>query len=75
MTPVEIFEYKNIWMRANPFCIKTHEDFALHGKRWCRANLKQHQWNFIQYTNVYEHTFCFEHEDDKKRFEDFLERK
>lgn len=75
MTPIEIFEYKNKWMRTSPFCVKTHEDFDSDGKQWCRSNLKQHQWNFIHYTDVYEHTFCFEHEDDKNRFEEFLKRK
>lgn len=71
MTPQEIFEYKHRWMKANSFDVEVNEDFDFDGKEWCKANLQQHQWNFIRFSDVYSHMFCFEHEDDMERFEEF----
>jgi hypothetical protein len=75
MTPQEIFEYKRRWMQVSDYSVIVNEDLDFDGKRWCKAYLKQHQWNFIRFASIYEHTFCFEHEGDKHRFEEFLKRK
>lgn len=60
MTPQEIFEYKNKWLTNGGHCVRIHSDLDIEGKNWCRKNLERHQWSFEKYTDVYEHTFCFE---------------
>lgn len=70
MTPVEIFEYKQKWMGSgdnNPISI--HSDKRRKALEWCRKNLYRHQWNIVQYTDVYEDTFFFEHKLASENFE------
>jgi hypothetical protein len=69
MTPIEIFEYKLKWHKTSSNIVKMHSDLEFESKRWCRQNLKQHQWDFSKYTNVYEDTFYFETEEMKRQFE------
>ena len=69
MTPLEISEYKQRWMRGTPYPVRLHSDLTDRGKTWCRRNLEQHQWKMNTWTNVYEHTFYFEHQDDSLIFE------
>jgi hypothetical protein len=69
MTPIEIFEYKLNWHKSSSNIVKVHSDLEFESKRWCRQNLKQHQWDFSKYTNVYEDTFYFETEEMKRQFE------
>lgn len=73
MTPLEIFEYKNRWMQKQGNTVPVHEDFEFDGKQWCRDNLKQHEWHMICHTEVYGHTFCFETEELKKKFEEYVD--
>lgn len=75
MTPQQIFEHKNRWMNDNPFCVEVGEDDDFDGKQWCRENLLQHQWKFIKYSGMYEHTFCFELEQDMNRFKQYIEQR
>ncbi len=70
MTPQEIAEYKQRWMRTgnnNP--VRLHSDLDTQGKTWCRRNLERHQWSMTTWTNVYEHTFFFENADHAELFE------
>lgn len=67
MTPIEIFEYKNRWKPG--YAVRLHSDLVIEGKNWCRRNCERHQWSMMDYTNVYEHTFHFELEDQGKEFE------
>jgi hypothetical protein len=70
MTPQEIFEYKLKWHKTSSSIVKVHSDLEYEAKRWCRLNLKQHQWDFSKYTNVYEDTFYFE----TSEFQDLFEK-
>ena len=67
MTPQEIFEYKLRW-KPNAFTVRLHSDLTDRGKTWCRRHLDRWQWSFESYTDVYEHTFYFEHEMDAVEF-------
>tara|TARA_R110000796_G_scaffold17427_2_gene53660 strand:+ start:612 stop:848 length:237 start_codon:yes stop_codon:yes gene_type:complete len=69
MTPQEINEYKLRWMGSSPYSVRLHSDLDTQGKTWCRRNLERHQWKMNTWTNVYEHTFYFEHQDDSLIFE------
>jgi hypothetical protein len=67
MTPQEISDYKLRW-RNNSFSVRLHSDLDWKGKGWCRKNLQRHQWSFDSWTDVYEHTFNFEREEDAVSF-------
>ena len=69
MTPQEIFDYKTQWLMNSKHFVRINEDSDFDAKRWCRENLKQHQWHFTRYTDVYEHTMQFETEQMKDDFE------
>lgn len=60
MTPQEIFDYKIGWLKSCEHRVNINEDLDYAAKRWCRENLKQHQWDFTRYTDIYEHTISFE---------------
>jgi len=66
MTPQEIAEYKANWKPG--FIVKLHSDLDWKGKDWCRKNLERHQWSMSSYTDIYEHTFHFENEEDYIEF-------
>jgi len=66
-TPQEITDYKNSWRPG--YAVTLHSDLDTQGKDWCRKNLERWQWSFTSYTDVYEHTFCFEHKHDANVFE------
>jgi len=68
MTPNEIAEYKRRWMRESGYPVRLHSDLVDKGKTWCKNNLQQHEWVLKQYTDVYEHTFWFEHKKHGKVF-------
>jgi len=68
MTPIEIFEYKNKWKPG--FSIRLHSDLVNEGKTWCRKNMARHEWSMTEWTNVYEHTFHFENENNAKQFKE-----
>jgi hypothetical protein len=67
MTPIEIFEYKLRWKPG--FSVRLHSDLVNEGKTWCRRNCERHQWSMTDWTDNYEHTFHFEHQDDSLIFE------
>lgn len=60
MTPQEIADYKQRWMRDGGHAVRLHSDIDVRGKDWCRKQLERHQWSFLPHTAVYEHTFFFE---------------
>ena len=72
MTPQEIFEYKLRWHKISSNIVKVHSDLEFDAKRWCKTNLKQHQWDFSKYTAAYEDTFYFETAEMKDNFERFM---
>ena len=67
MTPIEIHEYKLRWKPG--YTVRLHSDLVNEGKTWCRRNCERHEWSMSTYTDVYEHTFHFEHQDHGKKFE------
>ena len=73
MTPQEIFEYKNRW-KANAYIVHVHSDLDIQCKSWCRKHLQRHEWSMDTYTDVYSHTFYFEHDIHGKEFaQEFFE--
>lgn len=72
-TPQEISDYKNSWMKNN-FPVRLHSDLDVKGKDWCRRNLERWQWKMNTYTDVYEHTFHFEHKEDADDFREAFGR-
>lgn len=66
MTPQDIFEYKLRWHPGHE--ARVHSDLDIQAKTWCRRNLERHQWAVATYTDVYEHTFMFEHIHSAKLF-------
>lgn len=73
-TPQQISEYKQKWMMNGGFPVKLHSDLDIKGKDWCRRNLERWQWKMNTWTNVYEHTFWFEFEDDANDFKETFGR-
>lgn len=72
MTPQEIFEYKNRWMNNDPWCIPFHSDLQSRAISWCKENLQSYEYKLIEYTDVYEHTLCFEKKEHANRFEEYI---
>jgi hypothetical protein len=68
-TPLEIFEYKNKHC-THGVTIEESTDTA--AKDWCKENLERHQWSFVRYTDVYEHTIFFDDESHATDFEKFM---
>jgi len=68
MTPLEIFEYKKRWQRAGGYAVRLHSDLRSQGKDFCKIQLMKQQWDFSQYTNIYEDTFHFEYKQDADAF-------
>jgi len=69
MTPLEISEYKQRWMSSGyNHPVRIHSDLRTKAKDWCKVQLFQHQWKHMQFTNVYEDTFYFEHLLDSTSF-------
>ena len=72
MTPQEIHDYKLKWLPGND--VKVHSDLTVKAKDWCRRHLERYQWSMTQYTDVYEHTFHFEIDEDAYDFERAMKR-
>lgn len=68
MTPQEIQDYKTKWLMEDGKPVKIHSDLDVEGKFWCRRNLERQQWSFHSYTDMYQHTFYFEHDHHKQQF-------
>ena len=75
MLPLEIVDYKTKWLKTCINIVKIHEDFEFDAKQWCKKNLMKHQWNFVKYTDVYEHSIYFETNEMKTNFEGFIDDK
>ena len=67
MTPQEIFEYKNNWKPG--YTVRLHSDVVDRGKTFCKRICEKHEWSVTTWTNVYEHTFHFEHKHHADEFE------
>lgn len=67
MTPQEIFEYKNRW-KPHAYQVDIHSDLDIQCKDWCRKHCERWQWSMESYTDVYQHTFYFEHDLHGKEF-------
>lgn len=67
MTPQEIFEYKQSW-KLNAARVRIHSDLADRAKTWCKRNLPRSEWSMDTWTDVYEHTFYFHHNDPAREF-------
>jgi len=67
MTPQEIFEYKRSWLPSS-YDVTVHSDLDIQCKDWCRKNLNRWEWSCDTYTDVYAHTFHFEHDLQGKEF-------
>lgn len=73
MTPIEIAEYKNKWMRAgNNHPIDIHSDLRSKAVDYCKVQLLKHQWKHQKYTDVYQDTFYFEHHQDANSFSKYF---
>ena len=68
MTPVEIFEYKQRWIRNGGYKVRLHSDLRGQGKDFCKTMMMQQQWDMKTYSDVYEDTFLFEYQQDAKMF-------
>lgn len=68
MTPIEIFEYKQNWLRKGGYAVRLHSDLRDQGKDYCKVQLHKHQWDFKKWSDVYEDTFWFEYAQDAKSF-------
>lgn len=66
MTPQEIFEYRLRWKPGT--CVAVHSDLENRAKTWCNKNVPKHQWTTVEYTDVYEHTYCFESVEAAEKF-------
>jgi hypothetical protein len=69
MLPLEIVDYKTKWLKDCNNISTFDSDLEFDAKRWCRENLKQHQWDFCKFTAVYEHSIYFEMNEFKTEFE------
>ncbi len=68
MIPIEIFEYKQRWLRAGGYAVRLHSDLRTQGKDFCKIQLMKQQWDFNMYTDNYEDTFHFEYKQDADAF-------
>lgn len=66
MTPVETFEYKQLWKPG--YTVRLHSDVVDRGKTWCKRACERHQWSVTTWTANYEHTFHFEHQEHAEKF-------
>jgi hypothetical protein len=68
-TPQEVFEYKLKW-KPNAHVVDVHSDLDVQCKDWCRKNLNRWEWSMDSYTDVYSHSYFFEHKHDADKFRD-----
>lgn len=67
MTPQEIVEYKQRWMR-NCYSIRIHKDLRSRAKDWCAERLHTREWKFGGETEPYVDTFHFESQYHSQQF-------
>lgn len=68
-TPQEQFEYKQKW-KPTGHTVIVHSDLIVKCKEWCRRNCQRWEWSMDLYTDVYAHTFFFEHENAAEEFKE-----
>ena len=69
MTPLEISEHRQRWMSSGyNHPVKIHSDLRSRAKDYCKVQMFKQQWHHVQFTNVYEDTFYFEHHQDSDSF-------
>lgn len=75
MTPIDIFEYKQRWMRTgNNHPVPYHSDWRRYAVEWCTTQLFKQQWLQKTFTDVYEDTMFFEHHQDAKNFSNYMKK-
>lgn len=72
MTPIEITEYKQQWMRTRNHTVRIHSDMRRRAKEYCKVQMYSWQWLHKEFTNVYEDTFFFEHYQDANAFRKYF---
>ena len=70
-TPQQIYDYKRSWMPKS-YPVKLHSDADWKGKDWCRHNIERWQWSMNAWTDMHEHTFLFEFEEDADEFKEYF---
>ena len=69
MTPQEIFEYRNKWMKTgNNHPVSVHSDMRSRAKGLCKIQMFPQQWKEVEYTDNYEDTYYFEYRQDAEYF-------
>ena len=66
MTPQEIQDHKMKWRPG--FAIPYHSDLKYEAREWVKANVQKQSYHHHNYTDVYEHTYEFEHPGDAHDF-------
>lgn len=59
MSPLEQFDYKQKWYPG--YQVAIHTDMRHIATTWVKKICRNWQWMCVQYTDVYEDTYCFEH--------------
>ena len=67
MAARDIFDYKNQW-KPNAYKVDVHSDLVVKCKQWCRNNLHRWEWSCQTFTDIYTHSFLFEHDLHAKQF-------
>ena len=67
MTPQQAFDHKQKW-RPTAKTVDVHSDLHVACKDWCRRNIQRWEWSMDTYTDVYSHTFYFEHQEHAEQF-------
>jgi len=70
MTPQQIADYRMSWYPG--FSVFVHSDREVKCRQWCHENLQGHEWTLVRNTDVYEHTFRFEHESHARAFQETM---
>lgn len=67
MTPQEIVDYKQQWMR-NCYSIRIHKDLRSRAKDWCVERLHTYEWKFGGEVEPYVDIFYFEKQFHSQQF-------
>lgn len=68
MTPQQIWDYKMKWLPGH--AVSIHSDLSDHiARHIVTQQLPPHKWHYKKWTNVYEHSYLFESEQDANIFE------
>jgi len=70
MSPQEISDHRMRWYPG--ISIPTNSGRETSCKQWCREHLNQHEWSLSRNTDVYEHTFRFEHKAHARAFNEAM---